>query len=286
MDKSKCASQHFGVWAIETKWLNNAVASIKSGLWAAESGSEDAEPYAINRDGIALIPIVGQVTKGVSSYGGTSSILTRQAIRKAVADPDVRGIMLQVDSPGGTVSGIQELADDVKAAGKTKPVHAYCEDLCASAAYWVASQASRVSANATAEIGSIGVYCDVVDSSGAYEAEGIKVHVVSSGDYKGAFAEGTEVTEEQLASLQETIDDLNEIFVSTVASGRKRSKSNVKQWANGKTWVGQRAQNLGLIDSVEPVEAAMKALNKEAKIVEGNRRRTAQLNKQKIILRQ
>ena len=93
--------------------------------------------------------------------------------------------MLHVDSPGGHVAGVQALADTIFQARKLKPLHAHIEDLGASAAYWLASQANTVTANSTAEVGSIGTMAVVHDSSGAAAKAGIKVYVVSSAPAAG-----------------------------------------------------------------------------------------------------
>src|SRR5690606_31819803 len=128
----------------------------------------------------------GAMTKQGSSFGGASTVRTRRAIRSAAADKSVSAIMLLIDSPGGSVSGTSDLADDVANAKKKKPVYAYIEDTCCSAAYWVASQCSAIYANPTAIVGSIGTYMVVADYSRMAENAGVKVHCISTGKYKGA----------------------------------------------------------------------------------------------------
>jgi ClpP class serine protease len=163
----KCAAQHFGPWMIEPKWFSQAVQAVKAGTFKAETVRDDETGYRLYTriSGIAGIAMAGQITKGDSSYGGCSSVRVRKAVRKAVNDDQVTAILLHIDSPGGTVAGTGDLADDVAAADKRKPVYCYVEDLGASAAYWVGSQARRVYANPTAMIGSIGTVAVVEDSS-------------------------------------------------------------------------------------------------------------------------
>lgn len=274
MDRLKCAGQHFGLWCIEPHWLCSAVAAIKAGTFqpmAVSNQDRAGSGYAIDSSGIAHIPIVGQITKGQSSYGGTSSVLARRAIRSAARDSDVKGILLSVDSPGGTVAGTAELARDIAEARRQKPTHAHVEDLGASAAYWAASQAGRISASRTSEVGSIGTMAIVEDSSGAAEKAGVKVHVISTGARKGDRVPGTMVTEEQLSEVQMRVNDMNEHFLADIARGRNVSASVVDTWADGRVHIAQKAKDLGMIDAVESLDVAADMLRSEIKPTRDNK---------------
>lgn len=209
-------------------------------------------------DGVAIIELRGTLMKHQASLAAsTSTVLARRQLREAVANSQVARIVLRIESPGGTVAGTRELADEVAAAAKKKPVLAYIEDVGASAAYWVASQATRVVANATALVGSIGTYGIVHDASAAAEQRGIKVHVVRAGDFKGMFEPGTKVTDAQLAELQRIVNQQNQFFLSAVAAGRKRSADEVAKWADGRTFLAAEAKQLGLIDAVQSFDVAL-----------------------------
>jgi signal peptide peptidase SppA len=186
----------------------------------------------------------------------TSTADLRRQFRNALRDPDVKGGMMLIDSPGGTVAGTDELASDIKAFAKQKPLHAHGEGVIASAAYWLAVQASRVSATRLTDVGSIGVVASVYDESGMYEAAGIKVHVISTGPDKGAFIPGTEVTGEQLEMIQSEVDDIFATFKAEVRKGRSMSDAQFGKVSSGRTWVGTKAVELGLIDAVEGVDDA------------------------------
>lgn len=264
-----CAAQHFGPWMVEPAWFERAVAAVKAGLWtplvhpkAAEGdavkGAAGRVAYLRTQDGIAILSVEGQLTKGESSFsGGTSTVRLRQSIRQAVRDEAVKGILLLVDSPGGTVAGTAELAADVAAGAKVKPTHAHIEDLGASAAFWIASQASRVTAAPTSLVGSIGTVAVVEDSSGQLAKEGVVVHVVSTGPYKGAFTPGSPVTEEQLAYLQSYVDGLNEHFIAGVAAGRRMTADAVRKVADGRVHLAADAARMGLVDAVRDQDQAM-----------------------------
>jgi len=232
----------------------------------ANKGSSGPE----TSDGIAVIGIRGSLMKHQSSMGtSTSTVEARRMIRAAANNENVRAILLHVDSPGGTVAGTQELADDVAAAAKKKPVQAFIEDLGASAAYWIASQASYIAANRTALIGSIGTYGVVYDESGAAAMQGVKVHVVRAGAFKGAGVAGTEVTAAALADYQRIIDSLNEHFVAGVAAGRKMTVKQVQAIADGRVHPAADAQELGLINAVSTLDAVYSQLVRDTRPMKG-----------------
>ena len=135
-------------------------------------------------------------------------------------DADVRAFtLLHIDSPGGHVAGTKELADDVAAVDQSKPVHAYLEDAGASAAYWIASQARSVTANAMAMVGSLGTFTVLYDLSKAAAMEGVQVRIVSTGERKGAAAPGTPVTDADVAEAQRLVDGFDAFFRAAVRDG-------------------------------------------------------------------
>jgi len=255
--------QWFGQWAMyepSARALQELVAKTDILKHVSSSSRQDAmddaDGYSMEIiDGIALISLNGALMKHVQSMqSGTSTVLARRCIRAAVEDDRVKGILLKIESPGGTVAGTKELADEVAKANAIKPVRAFVSDLCASAAYWIASQCESIEANATAMVGSIGTYCVVVDSSAAAEQSGLKVHVIKAGKYKGAGAAGTEVTEEDIADVQEKIDGLNYFFLDAVSNGRKLLFEQVSEMADGRVHLANKALELGLIDGVSTAD--------------------------------
>jgi signal peptide peptidase SppA len=213
--------------------------------------------------GVAIISIAGPMMKSPSSFSSSvSTVYTRRLIRAAVADPDVKSILIRFDSPGGSVSGTSDLADDIESANTKKECVAYIEDCCCSAAYWAASQCSSIYGNRTAIVGSIGTYMVVEDWSKFYQDQGIDVHVLSTGKFKGAGVEGSEITIEQLAHFQETVDALNEHFLSAVAKGRGMSRAKLAEYADGRTWTGQEAVSIGLMDGVSKWDDVLLSMQK------------------------
>jgi ClpP class serine protease len=165
-----------------------------------------------------VIEARGLLMKQQSWMGGTATLQLRRDIRAAAADPNVSAILLAIDSPGGTAAGTADLAADVRAAARQKPVWAQIEDLGASAAYWLASQADQVFANTARRpmVGSIGTYQTVYDLSAAAEQEGVKVFHFATGPLKGAGMPGTPVTEEQQADFQGRVDAVQDSFDAAV----------------------------------------------------------------------
>tara|TARA_R110000803_G_scaffold43701_3_gene93008 strand:+ start:938 stop:1873 length:936 start_codon:yes stop_codon:yes gene_type:complete len=260
-----CADAHMGLWLYEPARFAAASAAVLSGQSPGLAQPEaDVERvlYTVGANGLAVISIRGPIMKADSKFGGTNSVRTRRAVRTASADADVRGILLLIDSPGGSVSGTEELANDVAAADKIKPVVAHIDDLGASAALWVASQARWITANESALVGSIGTTGTVIDSSGAAEAAGIKVYAISSKgaeEFKGAGAPGTPISEKQLAYFQGLADATQELFTAAVAQGRGMSVADVRALADGRVHLAREALRLGLIDAVASSDAAVAA---------------------------
>jgi len=276
-----CAGQHFGPWAIDPKWFANAMSAIKNGTlkpradWDDDTGDDESMDadcgYTIVKR-VAVICMDGNMTKKGSSFGGCSTIATRQALRAAAADYQVDAVLLKICSPGGSVSGTSDLADDVLAvrrgtmpgmlgeAGKPKPVDAFIEDMGCSAAYWVASQCETIMANKTAIVGSIGTYCILCDDTGAQEQVGITYRVVSTGAFKGLGADG-KVSAELVSDVQREVNELNAPFLAAVAAGRGKKIPDVLAVADGRAWVGENAMQIGLIDEITTCDAAIGALS-------------------------
>lgn len=266
--------QYFGVWAIVEDRFREAVARVNAMDLREHVEHRQSEPtarsggdgFVVAKGGVAVIEMTGPLMKHASSLsGGTSTIEIRRAIRNAATDDDVSAIMLRIDSPGGTVAGTADLAADVASAAKQKPVHAFIEDLGASAAYWIASQATAVLATESSLVGSIGTFSVIHDLSGSAAQQGIKVHVVRAGSFKGSGTPGTEVTTEQLVEVQRVVDGLNSLFLKGVASGRGMSIDTIRELADGRVHGAAEAKSLGLIDGVKSFDKALAALTRNVR---------------------
>lgn len=273
LERRRCGEALMGLWAIEPRYLQAAWDLFAAGRYPlVRSEAEEEEPAARPAEreyalygGVAIIRIVDHMTKRASSLGGTSTIRVRRQMRQAAADREVSAILLAIDSPGGTVAGTDDLAAEIRRTiRRGKRVHAYIEDLGASAAYWAASQALRISAGPMAEVGSIGVLAIVYDLSKQFHDAGIRVEVVSTGPRKGDFAPGAVVTDEALSSLRRSVEEHGEHFVAAVARGRRVSPEKVREWATGEVWGAETAREMGLIDALERFDDAVDAVRHQA----------------------
>jgi len=244
------------VWAIAASELSRllSIAESPGGQAATPSQTTRAPATSSRPVNVAVIPIVGPILKEPSwfqqFFGGTSTLETSALLADAIANPSISRIVLYVDSPGGTVRGIGELALEIYRGRAVKPVVAFASDATASAAYYLAAQASRVFALESSLIGGIGVFAVVDDSSAAFEAGGVKRHLVRSAKLKGAGVPGTKVTPEQLAEVQSVVDDHARLFVESVARGRGVRATAIEKLADGRVHSGRAALELGLVDEL------------------------------------
>lgn len=273
--------EYFKLWLVYQPWFSRAVAAYADGLLPLMSAEEREKDNATRRgqigdllqpqmlrndeggqiqglevgpNGMAILPIMGHMMKESSSFGGCSTVACRRLIRQAVRNESVTGLMMYVDSPGGSAAGTFELAAEVARAREHIPVRAHIEDIGASAAYWVASQSERITANKMGEVGSIGTVALLVDDSLEQEAMGRKVHVISTGEYKGAGAPGAPITDRQLEAFREQVNDINGHFLAGVAGGRGMSEERLEGVADGRVFIAEKAEGLGLIDGVATFE--------------------------------
>lgn len=285
----KLLSGYFGPWAMESRsfgLLKSTVEKMNVSDHLArranvEEGGGSHRRATLTTDGVLIAEMRGTMMKFESSMDeSVSTAAMRRTVRQAYNDERVRGMLLVTDSPGGTVSGTESLASDLRAFAKKKPLHGYGEDTVASACYWAMSQCDFISTHETADIGSLGVIAVVYDWSGAFEAEGIKVHAFTTeGGYKGTGVPGTELTEAQQAYIQSLIDGNGQSFKQAIAyrnrperSGRKFDMDKVFV---GRCWLGTEAMELGLVDAIESFDQAY------ARLVDrlGNRRTTVAATK-------
>jgi signal peptide peptidase SppA len=194
-------------------------------------------------------------------FGATDTEEVMAAVHEATEREDVQAIVLDIDSPGGSVNGTPELAAAVAAASKAKTVYAFSAGQMCSAAYWVASQCDAVYATPSARVGSIGVILPVVDSSEAFAKAGLKMEVFAAGKFKSAGTPGTSLTEEQKDWLQSEVEEIAGDFRTAVlARGRKIPDEAME----GQTFSGRRAMRLnmaGMVDGRAQVMARLRELH-------------------------
>jgi signal peptide peptidase SppA len=169
------------------------------------------------RDGISVIKVIGNLYRGL--FGDDYADL-RATLDAAIADPRVKAILLDVDSPGGTVTGLFDLTDYIYSLRGVKPLWALAGDLATSASYAIASATEQVWATPTALVGSIGVIALHMDQSGFNEREGFKISEVVSGARKAEFSPHRPLSKDALGLLQDVVDDAAEMFFAAVSRHR------------------------------------------------------------------
>jgi signal peptide peptidase SppA len=168
-----------------------------------------------------------------------------------VADESVGAIVIDIDSPGGSVFGTPELADEILKARGAKPIIAVANSNADSAAYWIASAADEIVGTPSSMVGSIGVWTMHVDFSKMDERVGMKVTYVSAGKYKVEGNEYEPLGEEAQAALQARVDEYYGMFVAAVAKGRGVTASAVRNgYGEGRVVTAKQALALGMIDRI------------------------------------
>lgn len=231
---------------------------------AAPSGfTPPAHPAVTQTAKVAVIPIHGTLVRrtvgleaesGLTSYAG----LTAQ-LDAALASPDVAAILLDVDSPGGESGGVFDLADRIRAASSIKPVWAVANDMAFSAAYALASAASKVFVSRTGGVGSIGVIAMHVDQSEKDAQDGVRYTAVFAGDRKNDLNPHEPISSEAHAFLKGEVNRVYSLFVETVARNRGIEASAVRDTEAG-LFFGQAAVAIGLADAIGTFDDALAQL--------------------------
>lgn len=229
-----------------------------------EAVSRDRAPPKVHGS-VAVIPIQGVIGHRMNMMaamsGGTSSEQVGRDLKAALDDPGVSSIVLDIDSPGGTVQGVQELADSIRAGRKQKPIVAVANALAASAAYWLASQATELVVTPSGAVGSIGVVTMHQDISKAAEAQGVRTTIIHAGKYKAEGNRYEPMSADARAAAQEQIDTFYDQFVNSVARGRGVDASSVRSgFGEGRVVLAKAAVKQGMADSVATMDDTISRL--------------------------
>lgn len=226
------------------------------------SQDQDAEKYEITEDGAAIIKIAGPLMKdagffgrlfGFSDYNGIQA-----AVKAAVDDQRVNGIILDVDSPGGTVNGADETAEMIFNARGQKPIVAFSSGMMASAAYLIGSAADKIVVGKNAEVGSIGVLMIHRDFSKAEERFGVKTTYLKAGKFKAIGNPSEPLSDDARAVFQEELNHIYGNFIETVSLHRDTEAEKVRSdMADGRIFLGVQAVGAGLADEVGNLQTAL-----------------------------
>jgi signal peptide peptidase SppA len=213
-------------------------------------------------NGVAIVPINGVLFQSSCGWwDSTGYDWIRQTFLMALTDPDVRAIMLDINSPGGEVSGCFDLADTIYAARGDKPIWAVLNESAYSAAYALASAADRIVVPRTGGVGSVGVIWMHVDWSAALSEMGVKVTFITYGARKADGHPEIPLSKEAIERFQADIDNMGDLFVETVARNRNIAAAKVRE-TEAATLLGSDGVKIGFADSVMAPDAAFRALLK------------------------
>lgn len=283
-------------WALERGMLSTVctiAARWAHGVPRAYDKYEDDMPQAASqrRDGaqnvlaggVAVIPVYGVIMQRADMLSEMSGATSTQSISKqlqaALVDETVSSILLDIDSPGGSVFGIQELADELAQAKTKKPIAAVANSLAASAAYWIGSQATEFHVTPSGAVGSIGVYAAHEDYSKALEDMGVKVTLVTAGKFKAEGNPYTELPEDAKAHMQSQVNTYYQAFTSAVARGRSAPIADVREkMGEGRVLLAGDAKAANMVDSVSTYAQVVKGLQKRSAAVAASRARARALD--------
>lgn len=216
------------------------------------------------QNGVAVISIVGSLVNRGAWIGASSGLVSYEGIaaqlRDAAADPEVRSIMLDIDSPGGEATGMFALAEQIREVAKTKKVVAFVNDMAASAAYGLASAATEIVVSPTSIVGSIGVVLTHIDRSGEMEQRGIKATLIHAGKHKVDGNPFGPLSETVQADLQTEVMKFYDQFVGLVARGRPGMTDAAIRGTEARTFLGQEAIDRGLADRIASLDATLLSL--------------------------
>ena len=213
------------------------------------------------RDGVAIVPLVGPMFRRANMLteisGATSTEVFAQDFRAALDNPEVKAIVLDMSSPGGEASGVNEVANAVYDARGVKPVVSYVSDMAASGAYWIASAADRIVMDATASVGSIGVVTRYVKHP---DRPGVRVtEIVSSQSPNKRMDPETDAGR---AEIQRQVDAMAQVFVDSVARNRSATAAAVlERFGRGGMEVGAHAVRAGMADAIGSLEGVIVELS-------------------------
>ena len=210
----------------------------------------ELDQMEITEEGTAIIPIGGPIGVKLGKFekgaGAVDSADVIEELDAAEENANVTDILLDIDSPGGMVNGTPELADRILAV--EKPIYAFTSGMMCSAAYWVGCAADFVFATRSADIGSIGVYCPILDSSEQMKTRGLKVEVIASDPLKGIGVPGTSLSDAQRTFLKEHVDAIAQMFKEHVYQMRGGALDSLDM--QGQSFLAEMAIKKQLIDEI------------------------------------
>jgi capsid assembly protease len=276
-------------WAIEPNYGERVLGVLSRWARGERASDADLQDARATRDGraarvarsasgkgIAVLPLYGTIAPRsnlIMDYsGGTSCQVFSSLLREALSDDSVAQIIVDIDSPGGSVAGVQELASEIMQARTQKPIIGIANHLAASAAYWLGSCCSELYASPSAEVGSIGVFTAHEDISKALEDQGVNVTLIAAGRYKTEQSPYGPLDPEAKAYVQSNVDSYYRAFTTAVARGRGVSVDKVRTgMGQGRCLMADDAKAQGMVDGVLDFNSLVRDMQARPRNVKGMR---------------
>ena len=218
---------------------------------------------------LAVVHVTGAIVHGRSAGGTAGAATLMEAVRAAREDEDVEAIVVRINSPGGGAIASDLIWREIVLAGEEKPVVASMSDLAASGGYYVAMPADVIVAQPGTLTGSIGVVGGKLALGGAFDKLGVAVEEVSAGRMAGINSIVNPYSDAGRERVQQIIDAFYEEFLARAAEGRGMTRDAVHAVGQGRVWTGRQARNLGLVDELGGMDAAVAAAKRLAGIEAG-----------------
>ncbi len=224
----------------------------KNNLSATKKVAGAQDTIAVINVNGTMISTGGTVTNVFSRAEGASSGVIMKQLRDAAEDKTVKAVLLNINSPGGSVTSAEEIAreiDKFKEKSK-KPIVAALGDMGASAAYYIAADCDKIYANNSTLTGSIGVYMGGMNLEEIYKKIGVTPFIIKSGQHKDIMSPSRPMTDEEKTIVQNMVNEMFEQFLDRVSTGRKKPMTEVRALADGRVYTGKQAFSLGLVDEI------------------------------------
>ncbi|MFV1851633.1 MAG: S49 family peptidase [Thalassospira sp.] len=238
----------------------HSVTDLMAGVTGVKARSDQHDNYYRVMDGVAVIPVRDTLVHrlglhphcGMTGYDGIALKIDR-----AIEDRAVKGIMLDIDSPGGEVSGVLELGETIRAARDKKPVWAVADEKAYSAAYWLGAQANRLVIPKTGGAGSIGVITMHADHSKRLDESGVKVTIISAGTHKADGNPFEPLPDDVRERVEASVEDTRQLFAQEVVKGRPGLSVDDVLATEAQCYSADEAVEIGLADVVQSSKSAM-----------------------------
>lgn len=232
--------------------------------------AKDADPYAYSENKIAVIYAMGEIMPGKQNPNeqiGSKSFINQ--LHKAQKDASIKAIVIRINSPGGSAFASDEMAHEIIACKKIKPVIVSFGDVSASGGYYMGCVADSIFALPNTITGSIGVFALLPNTEKLFgNTLGLNYQAVELGDLSAGWRPDRPLSEKEQQNMQKMINSIYDDFITTVSEGRKLSKGRVSELAEGRVYTAEDALPLGLIDGLGGIDRAILSAARKAKIKE------------------